>query len=123
MNNTETVFIQSLKTALMGMGIVLITLYILSLLLDLMKTIFYPKASHKKQEPIKQDIQKDTPIQLTKATTTEDSTQLIAAITGALSCYLNQPISQLKISSIRQIHKTTPAWGMAARLEKTRLSS
>ncbi len=124
MNSIGTDFIESLKTTVLGMGIVFITLYVLSLILDIMKLIFYPKAKDTKKNEL-QD--KSVENIVTEETLTgdikTDNSELIAVITAALSCYLDKPFSQIKIGSIRQLHKNTPAWGMAARLEKTRLST
>jgi len=99
--------IESLKTGILGMGIVMGTLYILSLILDLMKLIFYPQAKQ----------QKKNELETTKQQTPQHDTQLIAIITAAISQHIQKPTTQIKINSIKQIHKTTPIWAMAARIQ------
>jgi sodium pump decarboxylase gamma subunit len=125
MNGIGLDFIESLRTTVLGMGIVLITLYLLSLILDFMKLIFYPQAKQIKKNELQEKLVEDTIAEQTLigGTIDTDNNELIAVITAALSCYLDKPFSQIKIGTIRQLHKKTPAWGMAARLEKTRLSS
>jgi len=119
--------IESLKTTLLGMGIVIGTLYILSLILDLMRYIFYrPQQEVKKNEisneinVVSNTIEDDQPNMMSDSIEIDDQEndlELVAVISAALSSYLKVPVSQIKIGSIRQIHKTTPAWGMAARYE------
>ena len=46
---TAQVFQESIRTAIFGMGLVLGTLFILSLALDLMRIIFDPKSKVKKK--------------------------------------------------------------------------
>lgn len=107
---TGEIFQESLKTAMFGMGLVLGTLFILSLILDLMRVIFTPKTV-KKNEAV------DEPIAKEEQTVGEpDDTELIAVITAALSDYMEKPISAIKINAIHQIHKKPPLWGVASRL-------
>ena len=115
---------EALRTTALGMGIVLVTLYVLSLILDIMKLIFNPQQkAKKKQEPIQQAEKVTTKDTITQKAVQDDDIELVAVITAALSQYLDKPNSEVKIGAIRQLHKKTPAWGMPARLEKTRLSS
>ena len=108
---TAQVFQESLKTAIFGMGLVLGTLYILSLILDLMRVIFAP--TQKKNNTA---VTKDQTIKQTQTIHTEDDSELIAVITAAISEYLQTPISTIKIGAIRKIHEKTPIWGMASRI-------
>lgn len=107
--------VESLKTTLLGMGIVMLTLYLLSLILELMRYFFYrPQQEVKKSEVSSQvEIISDT----IKSNEKENDLELVAVITAALSSYMSIPASQIRIGSIRQIHKTTPVWGIAARHE------
>ena len=114
---TAQVFQESLKTAIFGMGLVLGTLYILSLILDLMRVIFAPRTNVKKNNTITENQTIETNQQPTTQTTDiDDDTQLIAVITAALSAYMGKPISTIKINAIKKIHEKTPIWGTAARL-------
>jgi len=121
--------IETLKTTVLGMGIVLGTLYILSLILDFMRYIFYhPKQEIKKNvtskevdiatDNIKSDQQENT-FNSIENNNQENEMEIVAVITAALSNYLKIHPNQIKIGSIRQIHKTTPTWGMAARYESS----
>jgi len=108
---TAQVFQESLKTSLFGMGLVLGTLYVLSLILDLMRVIFAPTKKNNTA------VTKDQTINQTQThEKTQDDTQLIAVITAAISEYIGKPITQIKIGAIRKIHEKTPIWGMASRI-------
>jgi sodium pump decarboxylase gamma subunit len=120
MNDIAKDLIESLKTGLLGMGIVIAALYFLSLILDLMRLIFYPgEKQPKKNEPAPQETTGSRQPQQEPAETTEkqDEGELVAVIAAALSQYMNVPVTNIKIGSIRQIHRTTPVWGMAARMQ------
>lgn len=115
MNSIAKDLMESLKTGLLGMGIVMIALYLLSLILDLMRYIFYPQARQLKKnektgEPVEEIKQPEPPPE-------QDNRELVAVITAALSEYLQKSATHIRIGSIRQIHKTTPEWGRAARYE------
>jgi sodium pump decarboxylase gamma subunit len=116
MNN----LLEALRTTVLGMGTVFATLYILSLILDLMRFIFNPNKV--KKNPNKSTDNKVAETAPAKETTETNDSELVAVITAALSSYLGKPSSQIKIGSIRQLYKNTPVWGMAARLEKSRLN-
>lgn len=110
--STTQIFQESIKTAIFGMGLVLSTLFVLSLVLDLMRVIFTKNNTVKKNEVISTDkiIEND------EKPETKDDTELIAVITAALSQYLEIPISAIKVGTIRQIHTKTPAWGLTSRI-------
>lgn len=106
---TAQVFQESLKTTIFGMCLVLGTLYVLSLILDLMRVIFAP-AQKKSNTEIKEPIIEHT------QTDTGDDTELIAVITAAIAQYLQTPLSSIKVGAIRKIHEKTPIWGMSSRM-------
>lgn len=108
---TAQVFQESLKTAMFGMGLVLGTLFILSLILDLMRVIFTPRTTVKKNEEITIDETKEE-----QTADEQNDTELIAVITAAISEYMGKPISAIKVGAIRQIHTKTPLWGIESRL-------
>jgi sodium pump decarboxylase gamma subunit len=116
MSNLTKGLAESLKTGFLGMGITLISLYVLSLLLDFMRVIFYKPADKKKVETLparnKEEI---TPQERKEEENEEDEEELVAVITAALSAYLKKPVDQIKIGFIRRIHERTPAWGMESR--------
>lgn len=79
---TAQVVQESLKTSLFGMGLVIGTLYLLSLILDLMRVIFTPTRKSNTA------VTKDQSIEQTQTTDTEGDPQLIAVITAALAHHL-----------------------------------
>lgn len=104
----------ALMTTVMGMGIVILTLYILSIILDFMKYIFNPEKKETTQ-PSKTTKPKEEDLKNESEST--DNEQLVAVISAALSAYLERPISQIKIGTIRKIHTKSPVWSMASRLK------
>lgn len=104
---------EALKVTALGMGTVLVTLYILSLLLNIMERVL-------NKQPVKNEknkVIKKQKVEKVEEVADNDDEQLVAVIAAALSKYLDKPIYTLKIGSIRQIHKTTPNWGMASRID------
>lgn len=128
MNELAKDFAESLKTGLLGMGITLTSLYILSIILDLMKVIFYNKTASKgiigrADGPTVIFLKKEkgenkfvTREKEGREAVEENEEQLIAIITAALAAYLGKPQDMIKIGFIRRIHQNTPAWAMESRL-------
>lgn len=112
---TAQILQEAIETTIFGMGLVLVTLYILSLILDLMRVIFAPSSKVKKNDIADNE---DLPSEKsnTMATDSEDDTQLVAVISAALAHYLQSPVSSIKIGSIRKIHEKTPIWGLESRI-------
>ncbi|MGI6424730.1 MAG: OadG family protein [Tepidanaerobacteraceae bacterium] len=112
---TAQILQESIRTTIFGIGLVLGTLFVLSLILDLMRVIFVPTSDEKKNNLI---VGNDQSIEKTRTNVTdnEDDTQLIAVISAALAQYLQSPISSIKIGSIRKIHEKTPIWGIESRI-------
>lgn len=109
----------ALRTTIMGMGIVILALYILSIILDFMKYLFHPdkketKSISKQPEHIQE---LETKSEKDKTHENMEDEQIVAVISAALSAYLERPVNQIKICTIRKIHKQTPIWGMASRLK------
>lgn len=117
MSNITKGLAESLKTGFLGMGITLTSLYVLSLLLDFMRVIFYNPAGKKKAETLPAQNKKEeiTPQENKEEEKEEDEEELVAVITAALSAYLKRPVDQIKIGFIRRIYERTPAWGMESR--------
>jgi hypothetical protein len=145
MNELAKELAESLKTGLLGMGITLISLYVLSIILDLMKVIFYKKTASKgiigradgptviflKKEKEENkvgkneqkvannfDIREKAVLEEKEEpeAVEEGEEQLVAVITAALAAYLGKPQDMIKIGFIRRIHERTPAWGIESRL-------
>lgn len=115
--------IMALRTTTMGMGIVILTLYVLSLILNFMKCIFHPednkngkKAKTSLKLP-KQSLKTDYKDKSEEEVESVDDEQIVAVICAALTSYLERPISSVHIGAIRKIHTNTPIWGMASRLK------
>lgn len=107
--------IEALKTGALGMGITLISLYVLSLILDLMRVVFHRPDKKEKTPEILPARAREEEME-PQEETQEDEGELVAAITAALSVYLQKPADRIKIGFIRKIHERTPAWGMESRL-------
>jgi len=107
--STSEILQESLRVVMLGMGTVLITLYVLSLILDLMERILVKPSTKPELPSVDESIEEleDQEIQ---------NEELVAIITAALSRYLDKPIYTLKVGAIRQLHKKTPNWGVAARV-------
>ncbi|MCF6097822.1 OadG family protein [Thermovorax subterraneus] len=125
MSDVTKALAESLKTGLLGMGITLISLYILSIILDLMKVIFYKKEKEEnkvgknEQEAASNFVTREKAVLEEKEepeAVEEGEEQLVAVITAALAAYLGKPQDMIKIGFIRRIHERTPAWGMESRL-------
>jgi len=105
---------ESMKTAFLGMGITILSLYLLSLLLDLIRVVFHNPASKQKSEPLPAPDREEVPPQ--QRTEEGEWEELVAVITAAISSYLQKPTDRIKIGFIRRIHERTPIWGMESRL-------
>jgi len=113
---TAQIIQESIITTVFGMGLVLSTLYVLSLILDLMKSIFAPKTEVKKNEYVAENEEQTLEIAETDVIEKEDDTQLVAVITAAIAQYLQSPVSSIKIGKIRKIHEKIPIWGLESRI-------
>lgn len=125
---TLQIITESLKTTLFGMGLVILTLYVLSIILQLSRIVFYPATSVKraktrmeapaevKEENFVNEVFGDK----TQSENLKDDSELIAIITAAVAAYLETSTINLKVNSIRQIHQKSPIWAVTSRIENTR---
>jgi sodium pump decarboxylase gamma subunit len=113
---TAQIFQESLKTTIFCMGLVLVTLYLLSLILELMRVVFAPRTNLTKNKTEPKAHTTEQSINHLQTTDAKDDTQLIAVITAAISEYMGKPITHIKIGAIRKIHEKTPIWGMESRI-------
>lgn len=119
MNELAKDLAESLKTGLLGMGITLLSLYVLSLILDLMKVIFYRAENKRKAEATTDEATVNLPSfkeEVENQDVEGDKEELIAVITAALAAYLKKPQEQIRIGFIRRIKPRTSVWGMESRL-------
>lgn len=107
--STGEILQEAFRVIVLGMGTVLITLYVLSLVLDIMERILV-KPTVKPEPPSVVEVGEESEDDVTQ------NEELVAVITAALSKYLDKPIYSFKVGSIRQLHRTTPNWGMASRV-------
>ena len=126
---TLQIITESLKTTLFGMGLVILTLYVLSIILQLSRIVFYPAASLKRAKisqieasaEVKEENFVDEVIDgKTQSENLQDDSELIAIITAAVAAYLETSTINLKVNSIRQIHQKSPVWAVTSRIENTR---
>lgn len=103
-----------LQVTIIGMGIVFVILYIISLMLDIMRPLFHKPS--KKQGPPSGGSTTETKAQPSK-TRESDSSLTLAVIAAAVSAAANIPLNRLNVLSIRRLPQTTPAWAMAARMD------
>lgn len=126
---TLQIITESLKTTLFGMGLVILTLYVLSIILQLSRIVFYPATSVKrakisgaealvevKEESFVNEVIGDED----QSDNLQDNSELIAIITAAVAAYLETSTVNLKVNSIRQIHQKSPIWAVTSRIENTR---
>lgn len=99
---------------LFSMGVVFLTLVVISLILDLFKIIFKEKKPQTNPAPA---IESQAPM---KAEQDEQDKQdeLIAIITGAIAAYTQTPKSKLIIKSIKPIKSQEPIWAQIGRLDQ-----
>ncbi|NPV43519.1 MAG: OadG family protein [Firmicutes bacterium] len=102
--------IYGLQVTIVGMGIVFLILYIISLVLDIMKHIF-----NKKQKPSSEPSQIKKEIIPEPTEEKQDDTQLIAVITAAIAHTIKKPTTRFRVTKITRHQQTTPIWGMASR--------
>lgn len=117
----ENVLLESLKAAVIGMGIVMLSLYFLSLILDVMRYVFY-KPENTQKKTIDEPSLK-SPLVLHEEEinpASQENLEEIAAITAAIAAYLGKPLESVKIGAIRRIYEKTPVWGIAARTNPKR---
>lgn len=125
---TLQIITESLKTTLLGMGLVILTLYVLSIILQLSRIVFYPAANVKKaktriEAPAEvkgENFVNEVIDSKTQSENLQDDSELIAIITAAVAAYLETSTINLKVNSIRQIHQKSPIWAVTSRIENTR---
>jgi len=107
--------IYGLQVTIVGMGIVFLILYIISLVLDIMKHIFNKK---QKLSPISEPSQIKKEIIPEPTEEKQNDTELIAVITAAIAHTIKKPTTRFRVTKITRHQQTTPIWGMASRPTK-----
>ncbi len=105
-------FLYGLQVTAIGMGLVFLILYLLSVILELMDSVF------QKQQNQSHNIVEETFIRKEQYEPVPSSdTKLVAAITAAISAY-DIKGTPFKIARITRTVPNTPIWGVASRLYK-----
>lgn len=107
-----------------GMTVVLTALVGLSIIMSLMKNIFYKNPTKKKKkttEQINMNTVKNGPVKIENAK--KDNKEIIAAISAAISAYTRQEILDFNIISIKRVNRSE--WQEAGKQEliQTQLSN
>lgn len=98
-----------LQILLLGMGVVLITLYVLSLILQGFRLVFHKQPSGKKTSSTGAiEAVPELDHQVTDL-------EVIAAISAALAAYLDKPVSSFNVIRVRRL--STSDWVRAGRQE------
>jgi sodium pump decarboxylase gamma subunit len=109
-----------------GMTVVMVALVGLSLVLSLMKTVFYkdPKKKNAKMEqPLTNTVEKNSPVETKDIKKEKNNKEIIAAISAAIASYTGQEILDFNIISIRRVSRSE--WQEAGKQEllQTKLSN
>lgn len=108
-----------LQVTVIGMGIVFIILFLLSLFMDIMRALFYREQSKPAAE--QGAVTRPSASHKTKAALDQDQTQLIAVITAAVAQTLGEG-SRFKVTKVRRLHTSRPIWSLAARNTQSTLT-
>ena len=125
MNLSDGVSInEALIITLFSMGLVFVTLLIISFILDGFKAAFYKKGSKKKVENAQQSPVKTVEPKVVEPKVVEpeqDDEELVAVITAAIALNLSKSTSDIVVRNIRRVPQSTPAWAKACRQEQFNL--
>jgi len=114
---------EGLVATVAGMGIVFITLLIISFVLSQMgaiQKIFKPK---KAEEIIKvEEVEEIEEIEEIEETIINDDLELVAVITAVIAASLNTSNDKLQVRTIRRVNKVKSAWNESGRQERIQSS-
>lgn len=107
--------LNGLRLTVIAMGIVFVSLWLLSLVMSAMRPIFYREPKPKQATPAaaRGEARVETPVNQHDGL----SPQLVAVIATAVAAYLGQTPDNLNIISIRQAPTAMTQWSMTARRE------
>lgn len=98
---------------ILGMGVVFVVLVILSFVLDIMRLFLADK--EKKAIPPEEG-KKSTHVEAVKDNVENDA--LIPVISAAIAAYMETPLDELVVKSIRQIPPKVSIWGAVGRQQQ-----
>ncbi|WP_066500809.1 OadG family protein [Abyssisolibacter fermentans] len=106
----KVTFMQGLFVTLFSMGIVFLTLILISFMIDGIRNVF----GRKKKEEI---VEKNAELVAVEEVENDDE-ELVAVISAAVASMLSTSIDNIHIKSIKRIPQTTGVWGRMGRQEQ-----
>jgi len=109
--------IYGMQVTLIGMGIVFIILFLLSLFMDLMKKVFHKEQPAAEQQPVKSTLPRGTAAMPESGSHQQrqvPSEELIAVLAAAIAHTTGQ-VKPFMITRVRRIHTRSPLWSLASR--------
>ena len=106
-------FAENAKTALLdsllGMAVVFASLIILWLVIEIFRVVFEKVSSSgkKKEKSTDEPVAEETPAIAAEAVDNSDETEIVAAITAAISVYLDVPQTSFRVVSFRKNSQNT----------------
>ena len=102
---------EGLIVTALGMGVTFVALIVLSLMLDLLRVLFYKEPQKAPVQIVQQPV--------AEAEAEEDNMEeLVAVITAAVAASLQTSTHNIIVQNILRVGDTTPTWGRAGRVEQ-----
>lgn len=114
MFGTEISLGDGLIITALGMGVTFAALIILSLMLDVLRILFYKEP---KKAPVQSVAQKPQAAREEPAEETNQD-ELVAVITAAIAAGLQTSTHNLLVRNIVRVGDATPIWGRSGRIEQ-----
>jgi Na+-transporting methylmalonyl-CoA/oxaloacetate decarboxylase gamma subunit len=109
----------SLIITVFSMVTVFVTLYIISLLIDLLRIVTNKDKKEKeinKTETLKENIVKNTETPTTEENLNQE--ELVAVIAASIAASLGVTVPDINIKSIKRVSQPTPLWAQIGRREQ-----
>lgn len=108
---------QALVVTLFSMGIVFVTLLVISFMLDGFKAVLFTSPTEKEAvKKVKQPA--STPSQVENPVVEQDEEELVAVITAAIASSLSKPVDQIIVRNIIRVPDDGSAWSRAGLQEQ-----
>ncbi|SHI95704.1 sodium pump decarboxylases, gamma subunit [Geosporobacter subterraneus DSM 17957] len=102
---------EGLIVTALGMSVTFVALIVLSLMLDLLRILFYKEPQKAPVQIVQQPV--------AEAEAEEDNMEeLVAVITAAVAASLQTSTHNIIVQNILRVGDTTPTWGRAGRVEQ-----
>lgn len=102
---------EGLIVTALGMGVTFVALIILSLMLDLLRILFYKEPQKAPVQVVQQPVA-EAEVQ------EENMEELVAVITAAVAASLQTSTHNIVVQNILRVGDATPTWGRAGRVEQ-----